>query len=68
MIVVVYVQKVNCVKFNQPDSTVIMSASYDATVRCWDTRSRSQDPIQVIDDAKDSIPTLQVSAQEIITG
>ncbi|XP_031561852.1 WD repeat domain-containing protein 83-like isoform X2 [Actinia tenebrosa] len=63
-----HIAKVNAVKFNQPDSTVIMSASYDATVRCWDTRSRSQDPIQIIDDAKDSIATLQVSQHEILTG
>ena len=48
----VALQRVNCVKFNQPDSTVIISDSYDATIRCWDCRSRSAEPIQIIDDAK----------------
>ena len=61
-------QKVNCVKFNQPDSTVIISGSYDATVRCWDCRSRSLEPIQILDDAKDSVSSLAVSQHEILSG
>ncbi|XP_066913209.1 WD repeat domain-containing protein 83-like [Clytia hemisphaerica] len=60
--------RVNCVKFNSPDSSVILSGSYDATVRCWDCRSRSLEPIQIIDDAKDSISSLQVTENEILTG
>ena len=31
-------------------------------------RSRNNDPIQVMDEAKDSVPTLQLSKQEILTG
>ena len=65
---ILWLQRINCVQFNQPDSSVIISGSYDATVRCWDCRSRSQDPIQVLDDAKDSISSVQVSKQEILTG
>lgn len=61
-------QKVNCVKFNQPDSSVIISGSYDATVRCWDCRSRSPEPIQILDDAKDSVSSLAVSQREILSG
>lgn len=60
--------RVNCVKFNQPDSTVIISGSYDATIRCWDCRSRSAEPIQIIDDAKDSVSSLMVSQHEILSG
>jgi len=59
---------VNCVKFNSPDSSVILSGSYDATVRCWDCRSRSLEPIQIMDDAKDSVTSIQVSNEEILTG
>ena len=32
------------------------------------TRSRSNDPVQVMDEAKDSVPSLQLSKQEILTG
>lgn len=64
----VALQRVNCVKFNQPDSTVIISGSYDSTIRCWDCRSRSAEPIQIIDDAKDSVSSLMVSQHEILSG
>lgn len=61
-------QVINCVKANQPDFTVLVSGSYDATVRCWDIRSRNKDPIQIMDDAKDSVPTVQISDHTILTG
>lgn len=63
-----HISRVNCVKFNQPDCSIIVSGSYDSTVRCWDTRSRSVEPIQIIDDAKDSVTSIQVSEEEILTG
>eukprot|EP00794_Sanderia_malayensis_P016042 gene16042-17664_t len=60
--------KINCVKANKDDFTVLVSGSYDTTVRCWDTRSRSQDPMQVLDEARDSISSIQVSEHSILTG
>lgn len=63
-----HTQRVNAVKFNQPEATVILSASYDASLRAWDCRSRSYDPIQIMEDAKDSVTSLQVSTHEILTG
>ena len=42
--------------------------SYDATVRTWDCRARTYDPVQVMDEAKDSVTSLQLSASEILTG
>ena len=61
-------QVINCVKANQPDFTVLVSGSYDATVRCWDTRSKSKEPIQILNDAKDSVPSVQISDHTILTG
>ncbi|TPX41476.1 hypothetical protein SeLEV6574_g06063, partial [Synchytrium endobioticum] len=60
-------QRVNCVDFN-PDATVIVSGSYDATVRIWDCRAQTRLPIQSIDDAKDDITSLQVAGHEIAVG
>jgi len=40
---------------------VLFSASYDGTVRAWDGRSRSRDPIQVLSDAKDSVTAFSVA-------
>ena len=45
-----------------------ITGSYDATVRVWDLKSRSFEPIQVIDDARDSVTSLQVTDYEILTG
>ena len=53
---------------NQPDFTVLISGSYDASIRCWDTRSKSQEPIQILNEAKDSISSLQISENAIISG
>uniref|UniRef100_A0A671UFL6 WD repeat domain-containing protein 83 n=1 Tax=Sparus aurata TaxID=8175 RepID=A0A671UFL6_SPAAU len=59
--------KVNCVQFNE-EATVILSGSIDGTVRCWDTRSRRFEPIQVLDEASDGISSLKVVQHELLTG
>jgi len=58
---------VNCVTFNE-DSSVVVSGSVDTTVKVWDTRSRSQDPIQTMEECKDSVTSLDVSDHEILVG
>ncbi|KAK6179191.1 hypothetical protein SNE40_011608 [Patella caerulea] len=58
---------VNCVKFNE-ESTVILSGAIDSTIRAWDTRSRKNEPVQVMDEAKDSVTSIQVSDHEILSG
>lgn len=49
-------------------SFVLFPGSIDGTVRCWDTRSRRHDPIQVLDEARDSISSLKVVQHELLTG
>ena len=34
---------------------IYASASYDATVRLWDARSRSKEPLMILDQAKDAV-------------
>jgi mitogen-activated protein kinase organizer 1 len=58
---------VNSVKFNE-ESTVTISGSMDTTIRCWDCRSKKPDAFQIMDDAKDSISSVQVSEHEILAG
>ncbi|XP_075217561.1 WD repeat domain-containing protein 83 isoform X2 [Lycorma delicatula] len=58
---------VTCVQFNE-ESTVAISGSRDNTVMCWDMKSRSNEPVQVLREAKDCITSLQVSDEEILTG
>mmetsp|Transcript_40112 Transcript_40112/g.120963 ORF Transcript_40112/g.120963 Transcript_40112/m.120963 type:complete len:353 (-) Transcript_40112:122-1180(-) len=40
-----------------------LSGSYDGTVRVWDGRSRSNDPVQILDEAKDSVSAVEVVAE-----
>ena len=42
--------------------------SYDSSVRVWDCRTRTYDPVQVLGEAKDSVTSLQLSGSEILTG
>ncbi|NWT07050.1 WDR83 protein, partial [Mionectes macconnelli] len=35
---------------------------------CWDCRSRRPDPVQVLDEAKDGISSVKLSAYEILSG
>lgn len=43
------------------------SASQDGTVRCHDVRSRGP-PIQILDEATDSVLSVDVNSHEIATG
>lgn len=54
--------------FGGEDGSVVVSGSYDATVRLWDCKSQSTKPIQVLEEARDSVSTLHVVGHEIVTG
>ena len=58
----------NCVDFGGEEGSVVASGSYDATVRLWDCKSQSTKPIQVLEDARDSVSSLHVVGHEIVTG
>jgi len=60
-------KRVNCVAYGGESSSVIVTGSYDTLVRCWDARSGSADPIQAMNDAKDSITSVIVDAHVIIS-
>ncbi|KAL8997721.1 MAG: hypothetical protein Q9169_003050 [Polycauliona sp. 2 TL-2023] len=60
--------RVNCVGFGGEDGSVVVSGSFDATVRLWDCKSQSTKPIQVFEESKDSVSGLHVLGHEIVTG
>ncbi|XP_063701764.1 WD repeat domain-containing protein 83 [Culicoides brevitarsis] len=62
----VHAGTVNCVRFNE-DSSIAVSGSTDNTVMCWDIRTRKNEPIQVMKDAKDAVRSLIVTEAKIIT-
>lgn len=59
--------QINAVKYNK-ESSIVVTASFDSTVRLWDVKAKSRDPVQILDEAKDSVSSLSVSDHEIITG
>ena len=42
---------VNCVRYNE-DSSVAMSGSIDCTVKCWDVKTKRQEPVQTFEETK----------------
>ncbi|KAJ8544070.1 hypothetical protein K7X08_025688 [Anisodus acutangulus] len=58
---------VNAVKFNEY-SSVVISAGYDKSLHVWDCRSRSTEPIQIIDTFLDSVMSICLTKIEIIAG
>lgn len=46
---------------------MIISGSRDNSVLCWDGRSKAQEPVQSLNDAKDSISSVRVSDHEILS-
>ncbi|KAL8729083.1 MAG: hypothetical protein Q9181_005129 [Wetmoreana brouardii] len=60
--------RVNCVGFGGEEGSVVISGSFDATVRLWDCKSQSTKPIQIFEDSKDSVSSLHVLGHEIVTG
>lgn len=60
--------QVNCVDFGGEDESVVVSGSYDATVKIWDCKSRLGKPVQVLEEARDSVASVHVVGCEIVTG
>eukprot|EP00061_Rhincodon_typus_P009576 g33188.t1 len=51
-----------------PTFRILLTGSIDTSVRCWDCRSRTSQPIQILDEAKDGISSVKVSDHEILSG
>jgi mitogen-activated protein kinase organizer 1 len=59
--------RINAVAYND-EATVLITASYDQTAKCWDMRSNNRDPIQVMSDFKDSVSCVARTDTTIIIG
>jgi mitogen-activated protein kinase organizer 1 len=61
-----HVGRVNCVRFNPDESNLIISGSIDGSVKIWDLRARSYEPLQEIDDCKDSVSYIHMNQRQIL--
>ncbi|XP_046822387.1 WD repeat domain-containing protein 83 [Vespa crabro] len=57
---------VTTVRYNE-ESSMVVSGSRDNTVMCWDVRSKSIEPVQCLNEAKDSISSIRTSDHEILS-
>ena len=46
------------------NASIYFSGSYDGTVRIWDGRSGDRNPIQILDDARDSVSDVKIVQDE----
>ncbi|KAK5694915.1 hypothetical protein LTR97_009510 [Elasticomyces elasticus] len=60
--------RVNAVSFGGEADSVVVSGSFDGTVRVWDTKSRSDRPIMVLNEAKDSVSCVAVEGGRVWAG
>ncbi|KAI8302475.1 WD repeat domain-containing protein 83 [Colletotrichum sp. SAR11_59] len=60
--------RINCVTFGGDGDSLVISAGFDTSVRVWDCKSNSAKPVQVMDEAKDSVTALVVRDAEIVAG
>ncbi|PIA92236.1 WD repeat domain-containing protein 83 [Cercospora beticola] len=60
--------RVNCVAFGGEGDSVVISGSFDGTVKIWDGKSRSEKPIMSFSEAKDSVSSVAVNGHEIFVG
>lgn len=62
------IQQINTVAYGAGGS-IVAAGSYDCTVRLWDVRGNSRFPVAVLDEATDSVSSLQIHQQhDILTG
>lgn len=47
---------------------MVLSGSFDSTVKIWDTKQRSERPIMTLAEAKDSISAIEVVGAEVVVG
>jgi len=60
-----HISRINTVSFND-DESVLVTGSYDATVRFWDLKAHSFKPLEIIKDCKDSVSKIIVNGHEVI--
>ncbi|KAF2465208.1 WD40 repeat-like protein [Lindgomyces ingoldianus] len=60
--------RVNACAFGGEDESVVVTGSWDGTVKIWDVKSNNPKPIITLNDAKDSISDVCVFDADIISG
>jgi len=60
--------RVNAVAFGGEGDSVVVSGSYDGTVRLWDTKGGAGKAMMVLGEARDSVSCVGVGEGEVLAG
>ena len=60
--------RVNCCAFGGEGDSVVVSGSFDGSVKVWDLRSRSEKAVQTFSEAGDSVSSVAVLGGEVYAG
>ncbi|KAI6825866.1 WD40 repeat-like protein [Hortaea werneckii] len=60
--------RVNAVAFGGVGDGVVLSGSFDGTVKVWDAKSRSERPIMSLGEARDAVSSVFVRGHEVLVG
>ncbi|GAM84000.1 hypothetical protein ANO11243_019900 [Dothideomycetidae sp. 11243] len=63
-----HVGRINAVRFGGEDDALVISGSYDGSVRVWDTKQRSEKPLVTLGEARDSVSAIDVVGWEVLVG
>ncbi|KAG9956783.1 WD40 repeat-like protein, partial [Aureobasidium melanogenum] len=60
--------RVNACAFAGEGDSLVVTGSFDSTVKIWDCKQRSEKPIMTLSEAKDAVSSVSVSGAEIMAG
>ncbi|KAG9742101.1 WD40 repeat-like protein, partial [Aureobasidium melanogenum] len=60
--------RVNACAFAGEGDSLVVTGSFDSTVKIWDCKQRNEKPIMTLSEAKDAVSSVSVSEAEIMAG
>ncbi|KAG9861689.1 WD40 repeat-like protein, partial [Aureobasidium melanogenum] len=60
--------RVNACAFAGEGDSLVVTGSFDSTVKIWDCKQRNEKPIMTLSEAKDAVSSVSISGVEILVG
>ncbi|CAD0100201.1 unnamed protein product [Aureobasidium mustum] len=60
--------RINACAFAGEGDSLVVTGSFDSTIKIWDCKQRNEKPIMTLSEAKDAVSSVSVSGAEILAG